>query len=482
MRSRQRCDHPRHEPDRSASAERRAPPFRGSSAGRGAVPRRAGGGSTRGDRRESGSGWRQAIPRDPSTTSPTRWSPASTPTSTARSGARHQRDRRDHPHEPRAGPLARGGDPGRRGSGPRARSSSSWTARPGDVADATSVRRGAPGRPDGRGGCPRRRTTAPPRSSSPWVSPAVRASSWGAASSSRSAAASGSRRSCGEPARAWSRSARRTGRGSRTTRQPSSTGARRWSCGSTRATSRCPGFIEAPDPRELAALRPRHGALVVDDLGQRRPPRHRGVRPGPRADAEWSASPPAPTWSLFSGDKLVGGPQAGLLVGRADLVARLRKDPLARAMRPDKATLAGVAATLGLYRAGLATAAIPVWRMIAAPCRRAAGTGRRDSPRGIPGASVVSLRSTVGGGSLPGPDAAVLRARGAGRAVGRPASCRASGRRSRRDWSDRGRPRRPGPADGRPRGRRRPRGCDRRALVAVGPGRNARRPQLVGRS
>jgi L-seryl-tRNA(Ser) seleniumtransferase len=159
------------------------------------------------------------------------------------------------------------------------------------------------------------------------------------------------------------------------------------------------GFTESPDLADLAALAHARGAIVVDDLGS-----------GALLDtsAYGLAHEPMPGERLtagadlvtFSGDKLVGGPQAGLIVGRGPLVGRMRKDPLARAMRPDKAILAGVAATLALYANGTATRAIPVWRMIATPAsqlrERAESLGRAS------GSEPVPLRSTVGGGSLPG--------------------------------------------------------------------------------
>jgi L-seryl-tRNA(Ser) seleniumtransferase len=161
------------------------------------------------------------------------------------------------------------------------------------------------------------------------------------------------------------------------------------------------GFTEAPDPVPVAEIAHRHGAIVIDDLGS-----------GALLDtaAYGLAHEPMPAERLaagsdvvtFSGDKLVGGPQAGLVVGRGDLIARMRRDPLARAMRPDKVTMAGVALTLGLYRAGRAALDIPVWRMISMPLdalrARAVALAGELGPRATP----IELDSTVGGGSLPG--------------------------------------------------------------------------------
>jgi L-seryl-tRNA(Ser) seleniumtransferase len=165
------------------------------------------------------------------------------------------------------------------------------------------------------------------------------------------------------------------------------------------------GFVEAPDARALSDLAHHHGAIVIDDLGS-------GAfldtaayglahEPTPRERLEAGAD-----LVTFSGDKLVGGPQAGLIVGRGDLIARIRRDPLARAVRPEKVTLAALAATLGLYRAGRATTDIPVWRMIAA-----SSDSLRDRADAILAAlpkrvrsnvEIAPMTAAVGGGSLPG--------------------------------------------------------------------------------
>jgi L-seryl-tRNA(Ser) seleniumtransferase len=161
------------------------------------------------------------------------------------------------------------------------------------------------------------------------------------------------------------------------------------------------GFTESPDPARVADLAHQHGAFVIDDLGSGAllPTERFGLAHEPTPSERLAAGSDIVT---FSGDKLVGGPQAGLVVGRGDLIARMRRDPLARAMRPDKSTLLGVAATLGLYRAGLATTHIPVWVMIAAPVDALRARAERVAARIGPAASVADMQSTIGGGSLPG--------------------------------------------------------------------------------
>jgi L-seryl-tRNA(Ser) seleniumtransferase len=102
----------------------------------------------------------------------------------------------------------------------------------------------------------------------------------------------------------------------------------------------------------------------------------------------------------FSGDKLLGGPQAGIIVGERPLVEKLRKHPLARAVRADKTTLAGLHATLLHYARQEALQQVPVWHMIAmaaSDIRQRAERWAADLGRGV----VIEARSTVGGGSLP---------------------------------------------------------------------------------
>ena len=160
------------------------------------------------------------------------------------------------------------------------------------------------------------------------------------------------------------------------------------------------GFTESPSLAELRAVADETGVLLIDDVGS-----------GCLLDAaEYGlAAEPKPQDSvaagsdlvLFSGDKLLGGPQAGIIVGREASVAPLRRHPLLRALRCDKATLAGLAATLETYLGGRAVDEIPVWRMIAAP--EAELEKRARAWRDATGfGEVVRSESAVGGGSLPG--------------------------------------------------------------------------------
>ena len=154
------------------------------------------------------------------------------------------------------------------------------------------------------------------------------------------------------------------------------------------------------DGQSLGGDRP----LVIDDLGSGTllDTVQFGLAPEPMVQSSVQAGADVIT---FSGDKLLGGPQAGLIVGKAESIGMLRSHPLARALRVDKMTLAALDATLGAYRRGRAADEIPVWRMIA-QTREAIGERASQFRRQLAAAGIetefIAGESTVGGGSLPG--------------------------------------------------------------------------------
>ncbi|MCY3833812.1 MAG: L-seryl-tRNA(Sec) selenium transferase [Chloroflexi bacterium] len=159
------------------------------------------------------------------------------------------------------------------------------------------------------------------------------------------------------------------------------------------------GFVQQPALTELTALARARGVLAVDDLGS-----------GALIDTAPFGLDHEPTVQesvaagadlvCFSGDKLLGGPQAGIIVGSASALAKLKSHPLARALRVDKLTYAAMIATLEHYRRGDALEQIPVWRMIA--CSLGDIRAQAESWSAQVGGSVISGESAVGGGSLPG--------------------------------------------------------------------------------
>jgi L-seryl-tRNA(Ser) seleniumtransferase len=153
------------------------------------------------------------------------------------------------------------------------------------------------------------------------------------------------------------------------------------------------GFTDSPDPGALTRLAEERGVLLVDDLGS-------GVLPDIGDEPTVAGSLAAGAHLVtFSGDKLLGGPQAGIAVGRADLVERLRKHPLHRALRADKLTLAALEGTLALYRSGAET---PVLRMLTAPAD--AVRARAERLAEVTGGRVEQTVARAGGGSLPTTD------------------------------------------------------------------------------
>jgi L-seryl-tRNA(Ser) seleniumtransferase len=161
------------------------------------------------------------------------------------------------------------------------------------------------------------------------------------------------------------------------------------------------GFTAEPALAELAAVAAGRNLLLFDDLGSGClvDTSRFGMAREPTVQASLAAGVDL---ALFSGDKLLGGPQCGIIAGRAELVSRLRQHPLARALRVDKLTIAALNATLQSYVEGREIEEIPVWQMLATPLTSIRRRARRWATAAGPATTVVSSRSMVGGGSLPG--------------------------------------------------------------------------------
>lgn len=159
------------------------------------------------------------------------------------------------------------------------------------------------------------------------------------------------------------------------------------------------GFTTEPSLAELVRVGHQHNVCVLDDLGS-----------GVLLDTTRFGLAHEPTVQeslatgadlvCFSGDKLLGGPQAGIILGKTGLIARIKKHPLARAVRADKLCLAGLSATLLHYLKDEAEREIPIWQMISCPPAHIRARAARWTEV-IGTGEVIAGQSTIGGGSLP---------------------------------------------------------------------------------
>ncbi len=164
---------------------------------------------------------------------------------------------------------------------------------------------------------------------------------------------------------------------------------------------RISGFTHSVEATELVALGKKHNLPVLHDLGSGclLDVSRFGLAYEPTVQDSISAGCGL---SFFSGDKLLGGPQAGIIAGSKELVQRLSAHPLARAVRIDKLSLSALAATLLHYLKEEAVTEIPVWRMISASESQLKERAQALQKAIGTGASITPGRSTIGGGSLPG--------------------------------------------------------------------------------
>lgn len=159
------------------------------------------------------------------------------------------------------------------------------------------------------------------------------------------------------------------------------------------------GFTSEPSTKELADVAHKHGIYLLDDLGSGAllDTANFGLAHEPTVQESLKAGADV---VCFSGDKLLGGPQAGVIVGKADLLKKMKKHPFARAIRADKLCLSALTATLLHYLKGEAEREIPIWQMISLTPEQAHKRAKYWVNI-LKMGEVIPGKSTVGGGSLP---------------------------------------------------------------------------------
>ena len=161
------------------------------------------------------------------------------------------------------------------------------------------------------------------------------------------------------------------------------------------------GFTYSVTLEELVALGHRYHLPVFDDLGSGclLDTTKFGLDPEPMVQQSIALGVEL---ALFSGDKLLGGPQAGIIVGKKQIIDKLKRHPLVRAVRIDKIRLAGLSATLIHYLENEAVIKVPVWRMLSTPLEEIEKRARLYAQALASSARIIEGESMIGGGSLPG--------------------------------------------------------------------------------